>query len=552
VSRTRSFPKVAALAVLAIVAAVVPAVATGSTASPPVRPSYTTEPIVVKEKPFTGGEPGIAYDPKHNAVFYAAGTTVLRLTWDQQGHLSEPVNVTPPNALDTLDTILVGDPGTGRVFVSFLLLATSQMFFTDDGGETWTESTGGGAGSAVDHQSVGAGAIHAPVPAPTAYKGAVYYCAQNSFNGACSASLDGGVTFAPGVPVANTPANNPGDPFGGACSALHGHVRVGPDGTAYLPLKGCGGVPTINNLTNSEFFGGRPSLSVSEDNGVTWTIRMGPAGTHNPDEADPSVAVGPKGTLYFGWQDGINPTDAVGGDRSAAMVATSPDGGKSWSAPIDLSTPLGLNNVQFPEMIVGDDDRAAFSFIATPGIGNDQNNPFRGEWHLYVSTTYDAGHSWTTVDATPKDPINKGCVHMLGLAPGSQRTDKCDFRNMLDFNDITVDKDGRVIVAYTDACAADCSAKDGVNADARNLEVLRQQCGRGLYAAGDAVLAKAAGCAGSSAARPPVAKPPVAQPPVTGPTHLPATGLPYGVAVLGLVLAGTAVAVRRVRRRVAA
>jgi hypothetical protein len=553
----RSTPKIAALAVLAAIAAAVPAIASGSASSAAAvtKPSYTADPIVVGEKNFTGGEPGIAYDPKHNAVFYAAGTSVYRLTWDQTGKLGDPVDVSPPDALTTLDTILVSDPRTGRVFVSFLLLATSQMFFTDDGGETWEQSTGGGAGSAVDHQSVGAGPLHAPLAgAPTGYDGSVYYCAQDSFNGQCSASVDGGVTFAPGVPVANTPANNPGDPLGGACSALHGHVRLGPDGTAYLPLKGCGGVPTLNNATNSEFFGGRPSLSVSEDNGVTWTIRMGPEGSHNPDEADPSVAVGPEGTLYFGWQDGINPTDAVGGDKSAAMVATSKDGGKTWENVIDLSTPLGLNNVQFPEMIVGDDDRAAFSFIATPGIGNDQDNPFRGEWHIYVSTTYDAGHSWVTVDATPHDPINRGCVHMLGLAPGSQRTDTCDFRNMLDFNDITVDKDGRVLVAYTDACAAECSAKDGVNADANDLEVLRQRCGKGLFAASDAVLAATPGC-GSAAVVPPVAKPPAAKPPVAAPGgtgSLPATGLPYGVGILGLVLAGSAVVARRARRRVAA
>jgi LPXTG-motif cell wall-anchored protein len=549
--------KIAAFAVLAVAAAVVPAVGGGSAAASPAKPTYTISPIVVKEKNFKGGEPGIAYDPKHNAVFYAAGTSVYRLSWDHTGKLTEPVDVTPPNAVTTLDTILVSNPDTGRVFVSFLLLATSQMMFTDDAGETWQTSSGGGAGSAVDHQSVGAGPLHAPLAgAPGTYPGSVYYCAQDAFNGQCSASVDGGVTFAPGVPVANTPANKPGHPFGGACSALHGHLRVGPDGTAYLPLKGCDGVPTLNNFTNSEFFGGRPSLSVSEDNGLTWQVRFGPDGTHNPDEADPSVAIGPQGTLYFGWQDGVNPTDAVGGDKSAAMVATSKDGGKTWDDPIDLSTPLGLNNVQFPEMIVGDDDRAAFSFIATPGIGNDQDNPFRGTWHLYVSTTYDAGKTWVTVDATPKDPINKGCVHMLGLAPGSQRTDTCDYRNMLDFNDITVDKDGRVLVAYTDACAADCSAADGVNADSENLAVVRQLCGKGLYAAGDAALAKTAGCAGGSVPSTPTGpkgpRPPDAKPPVAGPAHLPATGMPYGMTVIGLVLVGGALAVRRMRRRVAA
>jgi hypothetical protein len=361
------------------------------------------------------------------------------------------------------------------------------------------------------------------------------------------------VTFAPAVPVANTPANLVGDPLGGACSALHGHVRVAPDGTAYLPLKGCGGVPTTNNLTNSEFFGGRPSLTVSENNGLSWEVRLGPETSKNPDESDPSVAMGPDGTVYMGWQDGTNPTDAVGGDETAAMIATSTDGGRTWSDPVDVGKAFGLHNVQFPEVIVGDADRAAYAFIGTPGIGNDQDNAFRGDWRLYVATTYDGGKTWTTVDATPKNIINKGCVHMLGLAPGTQRTDACDFRNMLDFNDITVDKDGRVLVAYTDACLEDCAANDGVNADGRELFVLRQSCGKGLYAASDATLLSSATCKGATSASGPVAAPPTRPrpvPPAVRPPHapLPATGLPGGVAVVALLLTVTGVAAARVRR----
>ncbi|MFN2625921.1 MAG: sialidase family protein [Mycobacteriales bacterium] len=437
---------------------------------------------------FRGAEPSIGFDPKHHATMYAAGLTTLRLRWTDSGAMVR-AKVTPPTSPNTLDTILVTDPRTGRTFVSYLALACSIMAFTDDAGEGWNQSSGCGAGAAVDHQTVGVGPLHAPLTAtPATYDGAVYYCAQDAFNGQCSVSLDGGVTFAPAVPVANTPANLIGDPYGGACSALHGHVRVGPDGTAYLPLKGCGGVPTTNNFSNSEFAGGRPSLTVSENNGATWEVRLGPVSAQNPDESDPSVAVGPKGTLYFGWQDGSNPSDTYGGDRTAAMIATSRDHGKTWSTPVDVSTPLGLHNVQFPEVIVGDDNRAAFAFIGTRGIGNDQDNSFRGDWYLYVATTYDAGKTWTVTNATPHNLINRGCVHMLGLAPGSARTDKCDFRQMLDFNDITVDSDGRVLVAYSDACADKCSAKGGTNADARDAMVLRQTCGRGLFAARDAAI----------------------------------------------------------------
>jgi len=122
----------------------------------------------------------------------------------------------------------------------------------------------------LDHQTVGGGPYTKTLPTGarlTGYRNAVYYCAQNGFSSTCARSDNGGLTFGAGVPTYNTPAN--GGTKGGACSAIHGHLRVGPDGTAYLPNKGCGGTLTAGNLTNSEFFGGGPALSVSEDNGDT-------------------------------------------------------------------------------------------------------------------------------------------------------------------------------------------------------------------------------------------------------------------------------------------
>ena len=530
-------PRRAPLVLLALAAAL-PSFSAGAGAARPVdAPAY-----VEYDLELTGGEPVISYEPGRDAVYYAVGLHARKLTWNPPGVMNA-FDITPPFSPRTLDTILATDPHTGRTFVSYLALACSVMAYTDDGGESWEQSTGCGPGSAIDHQSVGAGPLHAPLTAgPTGYEGSVYYCAQDAYNGMCSVSLDGGVTFGPGVPVANTPANLVGDPLGGRCSALHGHLKVGPDGTAYLPLKGCDGVPTLNNFSNSEFFGGRPSLTVSEDNGVTWQVRFGPEGSANPDESDPDVVVGPGGTLYFAWQDGSNPTDVYGGDETSARVAVSSDGGKTWGRTVDLSTPLGLHNVQFPNVMAGDDDRASVAFIGTPGVGNDQDDDFRGDWHLYVSTTYDAGVTWTTVDATPKNLINRGCVHMLGLAPGSQRTDGCSFRNMLDFNDITVDSVGRVLVAYTDACGEDCSASDGENADSRNVKVLRQSCGRGLYAAGDAVLTNAKTCALAAHGPGVVVRPPGSRP--SG-SATPATGMPPRLALAALALIAGAAALRR-------
>src|SRR5205823_2573885 len=227
---------------------------------------------------------------------------------------------------------------------------------------------------------------------------------------------DGGVTFpfsSPAYNVPGSPAIHSDDNYGGACSAIHGHIRVDSDGIVYLPNKGCGGVPTPNNLTNSEFFGGEPAVIVSEDNGTTWNVRKVP-GSHNQDESDPSVAFDKANTTYFGWEDGTNPTETQLGVKSAAKIAVSHDRGKTWTKPYDVSSSLGLNNVQFPEVIAGDRGRAAFAFLGTKGIGDDQHIGFLGTWDLYVATTLDGGTTWSTVDLTPNDPVQRGCIDLQG------------------------------------------------------------------------------------------------------------------------------------------
>jgi hypothetical protein len=435
------------------------------------------------------GEPSIGFDPKANAALYGAGTDTERLTWDAAGTMTQTL-VDAPTAQTSLDAITFVDSSTHRTFNSQLAGACSLMSYSDDAGASWTPSTGCGINTLLDHQSVGGGPYHAPLDAVAdpLYPHAVYYCAQNGFNATCARSDDGGITFGPGAAISNQPGNNGADPLGGSCSGLHGHVRVSGDGTVYVPLKGCGGTPSVNNLTNEEYVGGHPTLSVSQDNGITYTLHMVPAG-NNSDESDPSVATTPDNTAYFGWQEGTNPDDSHNGTTSAARIAVSHDHGQTWTAPVDVSSPLGLHNIQFPEVIAGDNGRAAMAFLGTTGIGDDQTNAFKGVWHLYVSTTYDGGATWTTVDATPDHPVQRGCIDMQGIAPGSPRQDVCKHRNLLDFNDITVDGQGRVLVAYADGCIDACvSDASKPSTDSQDM-VLRQTGGRGLVAAYDALLA---------------------------------------------------------------
>ena len=106
------------------------------------------------------------------------------------------------------------------------------------------------------------------------YPDAVYYCSQDIATAFCAASHDGGTTFGPGVPTYSLLD----------CGGLHGHVKVAPDGTAYLPNKSCGE---------------NAALVTSTDNGGSWTVHKVPGSS--PSDADPSVGVGANGTVYFGY-----------------------------------------------------------------------------------------------------------------------------------------------------------------------------------------------------------------------------------------------------------
>jgi hypothetical protein len=131
-------------------------------------------------------------------------------------------------------------------------------------------------------------------------------------------------------------------------------------------------------------------------------------------------------------------------------------------------------------VIAGDDNRAAFAFLGTTAIGDDQTNldfPANAQWYMYISTTYDGGQTWTTINATPGDPVQHGCIDLQGIAVGTSRTDVCSRRNLLDFNDITVDAQGRVLVAYADGCTSDACIHDPASTEATAVNYVLRQWG---------------------------------------------------------------------------
>lgn len=406
----------------------------------------------------SAGEPSLGVNWKTGAAMFQANVNTYKVTFDEDSGASSWLDSTGNlTGVETLDPILWTDSKAGRTFVSQLFLACSAAEFTDDDGLTWLPSQGCGEGTGIDHQSIGGGPFPASLqPVSAVFPDAVYYCTNGAAATLCARSDDGGVTF-----------NTVGPALTEECGVLHGHIRVAPDdGTVYLPATSCHG---------------KQGVSVSKDGGVTWAVHPIPdsiAGT-----SDPSVSAGSDGTVYFGYSDG----------SGKPKIAVSTDHGDTWSPSVDVGVPFGIKSTEFAEVIAGDGDRAAFAFLGSTTDGDFQDPNFGitndrytgGIWHMYIATTYDRGATWTTVDATPGDPVQRGCMWNRG---GSSTC-----RNLLDFNDITIDKTGRVLVGFADGCTAyqaDCVRSTDVsdNHHEKHAAILRQMTGKPLFAEYDGTM----------------------------------------------------------------
>jgi len=358
------------------------------------------------------------------------------------------------------DPIGFTDRQTGRVFAGELTLTSPscKISFTDTDGldglgqptyAGWSPSSGP-LGSGIDHETIGGGPYHFPIPSlPTPYPNAVYYCSQDLVTAFCLRSDDGGATFGPVVPT-----------YTSQCGGLHGHVKVAPDGTVYLPNNNCGG---------------QGAVVVSETNGLTWSVRPVQNATSqtvaNANLQDPAVGIDNNGRVYFAMANG----------NGSAVVATSDDHGQTWQNIYDVGAVYGIKNTFYPAAVAADPGRGAVAFYGSTTPGDGSANSFNGIWHLYVANTFDGGLHWTTTDVTPNDPMQRGCIWAHGGA------DIC--RNLLDFFDMTVDKQGRVEVGYVDGCADGACAQAALTAKgnaytARGV-IARQSSGRRLIASFD-------------------------------------------------------------------
>ena len=336
-------------------------------------------------------------------------------------------------------------------------------------GDVWVEAGIAPPNGGQDHETLGSGPYPAALSAlttPVNHGEMVFYCSQAGFGpAACQRSDDLGSSYGPGV--------LPYDGFTTACGGLHGHIHVAPNGTAWLPVNQCAGqqggaVSTNAGTTWTEFI-------VSGNNDVNGGAPF--TATSQTDGADPSVGIDSASTAYYCYVKNEN------GTEGHVHVAVSTDNGQTWIRDVDVGASHGIVNAAETEAVGGSAGRAACGFIGTnvPDSGGTtyENGNFKGVWYVYIATTYDQGRTWVTVNATPNDPVQ----NHTGIWQQGGSGENGD-RNLLDFNEITIDDKGRVLYGYSDGCHSLTCIQGNNSAGERGafMRVARQSGGKPLLA----------------------------------------------------------------------
>ena len=387
-------------------------------------------------------------------IFFIAFEKVMRScdygeTWEEK---QDPALCAPT----TSDPYGWVDPVTDRVFnVQMMGLESSWICWSDNDGETWAGNPhDSGTTPLNDHIKLATGpwtdSGYGLVGqfSQTVYDTAVYYCYNKLAGIFCFTSFDGGASFEAGGQIVGLATTNGG---------LHGAISTAPDGTVYV-------TPRVAT----------PTVIVSKDNGFSWFERtMGEdQGTPNPRK-NSEVSTDSESNAYHVW---------TGADEGI-YLARSTDSGETWEQESLRVSPSQVISTAFPQTDAGDPGRFAVTYLGSENVSllNESNldgNPWDGNghyapnevhYHLYVTFSLNA------LDENPvfhtrrltTDPVQVGAIC---LNSGDCRSDQGGSnRNLLDFNDLHIDREGRVFIAIADGCTGECATMESPTpADSRD------------------------------------------------------------------------------------
>ena len=334
------------------------------------------------------------------------------------------------------------DPVTDRVFnIHMMGLESTWIGWSDNDGESWMGNPhDSGPLPLNDHIKLATGpwvdsVYGIPGSLSPIYEEAVYFCYNKLAGIFCYTSFDGGASFEVGGLIVGLATTNGG---------LHGAITTAPDGTVYVPPR----VAT-------------PSIIFSKDNGMTWQERtMGEDVSTPYPRKNSEVATDTESNAYHIW---------TGADFGVYM-SRSTDSGETWEQTSTRISPVEIISNTFPQVDAGDPGRIAITYLGSqnssalgqPDIdgGNWTGNPHYAtgnvSYDLYVTFSLNA------LDPEPifytyrlsDDPVQIGSIC---LNSGDCRDIGGSNRNLLDFNDLHIDRDGRVYIAFADGCTGTCA-----------------------------------------------------------------------------------------------
>ena len=337
------------------------------------------------------------------------------------------------------------DPITDRVFnIHMMGLQTTWVGWSDNDGESWAGNPhDSGTTPLNDHIKLGSGpwtdegygALGSL--SSNLYETAVYFCYNKIAGIFCFTSFDGGATFEAGGQIVGLATSNGG---------LHGAITTAPDGTVYLPPR----VAT-------------PTIIFSKDNGYSWEERYMGEDVGTPSiRKNGEVATDTESNAYNIW---------VGGDQGVYM-STSVDSGNTWNQKSIRVSPIEVISATFPHTSAGDPGRIAITYLGSEdadelGQPDIDDQPWDGNAHYattnvsyYLYVTYslnalDENPVFHTQKISP-DPVQVGSIC---LNSGDCRSNEGGSnRNLLDFNDLHIDLEGRVYIAFADGCTGTCAS----------------------------------------------------------------------------------------------
>ena len=342
------------------------------------------------------------------------------------------------------------DPVTDRVFnIHMMGLESTWIGWSDNDGESWLGNPhDSGPLPLNDHIKLATGpwtsdGYGIPGALTPLYDEAVYFCYNKLAGIFCYTSFDGGATFEVGGQIYGLATTNGG---------LHGAITTAPDGTVYV-------TPRVET----------PAVIFSKDNGLTWDTReMGEdVGTPNPRK-NSEVATDSNSNAYHIWS----------GSDFGVYMSHSIDSGESWSQESVRISPIEVISTTFPQIDAGDPGRIAITYLGSEnsselGLPNIDGEAWDGNPHfatsnvsyyLYITfslNALDPNPIFHTLRVSP-DPVQIGSIC---LNSGDCRDIGGSNRNLLDFNDLHIDREGRVYVAFADGCTGSCAENSNSTAE---------------------------------------------------------------------------------------